>query len=238
MSDTVRVKGAYYQPGQAPQSWVDYVTQWQATRPDLAGQNYQTSWWGQPAEMDIPKESVIYGRRPDLENKWKRKDRMETQPYAFDMGTMFNLLSAYKHARELDPTMPNISAEQFTRLALEEGRSNFGYNQWDVNNKKQKALVDALEKEGHDRYSAGFAAALKDRADTAKRLNRDMFEVWNGTGAKARAYRERIKKGMYSVDHQDNQELRSFIKNIVSPQQTSMLDETWMNNPLMGDGYA
>lgn len=238
MSDFVNVKGTYYKPGQAPKSWVDFITEYQRNNPQLAGQDWQSSWWGQPAEAPIPKANVIFGRRPDLMNTYKRKDRMETMPYAFDKTTMGSLLDAYRDARAINPSMPTLTAEQFTRLALEEGRSNFGYNQWDINNKQQQALVKKLEEQGYDRYSAGFAAAILDRTNTAKRLNRDFFEVWNGAGQKARNYNSRMQKGMYSIDHPDNQQLRDFIKNRIAPAQRGEVDETWMDNPMFGDEYA
>ena len=238
MSDFVNVRGTYYPPGTAPQSHIDFVLGYQKANPKLAGQDWQSSWWGQPDVQAVPSANVLWGRRPDVMGRYGRKDRMETLGYPFDTRTMGNLLSAYRDAKEINPSMPNISPEQFTRLALEEGRSNFGYNQWDTNNKQQQELVKKLEDMGYDRYSAGFAAAVLDRGNTSKRLNRDFFELWNGAGPAARDYNTRIKQGMYSVEHPDNQKLKEFIRTKIAPKSRAELDESWMDNPLMGDMYG
>jgi hypothetical protein len=110
------------------------------------------------------------------------------------------------------------------------------YNEWDFNNKKLKGVVDSLTSLGHDEYSSGFAAAIKEKYDTAKRLKRPFEEVWNGAGPKARDYYKRIQRGMYSVEHPDNKQLKEYIRNRITPQQMSeatMYDG--LDNPLMAD---
>jgi hypothetical protein len=57
--------------------------------------------------------------------------------------------------------------------------------------------------------------------------------VWNGAGPKARNYASRIQKGMYSVEHPDNQQLREFIKYRISPEKRSEVNFSTFDNPLM-----
>lgn len=231
MPKTYQVEGGYLPPDKYTQGWLAQTLAVQKSNPNLYKGNPVTSWWGQPKYKEVPEENVIFGRRPDL-----KTGKMETLTKPYDMETMGNLLDAYRNAQALDPKFPKLTAEQLTRLALEEGRSNFGYNQWDVNNKKQQQIVKDLTAIGHDEYSAGFAAAIKDRYDAAKRLKRPFEEVWNGAGPKAKEYYQRIQKGMYSIEHPDNKQLREYIRNRITPQKVSEADVyDGLDNPLMSN---
>lgn len=223
-----QIKGGYYPPGSAPKEHIAQMEAMQKLYPNQYQGNWQSSWWGQPFTKEVPESQVIFGRRPDV-----AKRSMETMKMGFDTETMGNLLDAYRNAQTIDPTFPKLSYDQLLRIALEEGRSNFGYNEWDVNNKKLQGVVASLKQLGHDDYSAGFAAALKEKYDTAKRLGRSFEEVWNGAGPKARNYASRIQKGMYSVEHPDNQQLREFIKYRISPEKRSEVNFSTFDNPLM-----
>lgn len=224
-----QVEGGYYPPHKVPQAHLQSVLAVQRAQPDKFKGNPVSSWWGQPRYKEVPEQDMLWGRRPDLTT-----GGMESLRKGYDKETMGNLLDAYRNAQALDPKFPKLTPEQLTRMALEEGRSNFGYNEWDVNNKKLHKVVNGLKELGHDDYSAGFAAAIKDKYDVAKRLGQPFEQIWNGAGPKARAYNERIQKGMYSVDHPDNKEMRDYIKFRITPQQRSEADVyEGLDNPLM-----
>lgn len=213
------VEGGYYPPHKVPRAHLEDVLAVQRSNPLKYKGDPVSSWWGQPRYKAIPEQDMLWGRRPDL-----KTGGMETLRKGYDKETMGNLLDAYRNAQALDPKFPKLTPEQLTRMALEEGRSNFGYNEWDVNNKKLQKVVNSLKELGHDDYSAGFAAAIKEKYDTAKRLGQPFEQLWNGAGPKARAYYDRIQKGMYSVDHPDNQQLKEYIRNRITPQRRSEAD--------------
>ena len=224
-----QVEGGYYPPHKVPQDHLQSVLAVQRAQPNKYKGNPVTSWWGQPRYKEVSEQDMLWGRRPDLTT-----GGMETLRKGYDKETMGNLLDAYRNAQALDPKFPKLTPEQLTRMALEEGRSNFGYNEWDVNNKKLQKVVNNLKELGHDDYSAGFAAAIKEKYDTAKRLGQPFEQLWNGAGPKAREYYQRIQKGMYSVDHPDNKEMRDYIKFRITPQQRSEADVyEGLDNPLM-----
>ena len=143
---------------------------------------------------------------------------------------MGNLLAAYKDAvkhhgiKELHP-------DDLANMALVEGRSNFGYNEYNNNNKKANKIVEDLIKRGHDPYAAGFPAALMDKQQTAERLGVPVYQVWNGAGKAARDYAKRIEQQKYAVEHPKNQPLRQFIRQkvgYIDPDQKVAEAETEM----------
>lgn len=234
------VKGGYYRPN-TPEylnfaKGVDPATAWKA-----AGDIYL------PAQKAVRQENVIFARRANPENKFGTKDRMESLDYGFDKETMGSLLSAYKDAAKRHG-LPMLHPDELTNLALVEGRSNFGYNEYNVNNKKARKIAEDLVAQGHDPYAAGFPAAILDKQMTAQRLGVPFYQVWNGSGKAAREYNKKIEEHKYAVQDPRNQSLRGFISQAIGympPQQRAEAptDETGAEfkrggTVKMPDGYS
>jgi len=164
-----------------------------------------------PKEKDISLENYIAARRANPLNKFGAKDRMETQDYGFDKETMGNLLAAYNDAVK-HHGVPKMHPDDLANMALVEGRSNFGYNEYNQNNKKANKIVQDLIKRGHDPYAAGFPVAILDKHQTAQRLGVPVYQVWNGAGKAAKEYAKRIEQHKYAVEHPKNKPLRQFIR--------------------------
>jgi hypothetical protein len=164
-----------------------------------------------PKEKMVSPENYIPARRANPLNKFGAKDRVETIDYGYDKETMGNLLNAYNDAVKYHG-IPKMHPDDLANMALVEGRSNFGYNEYNNNNKKANKIVQDLIKRGHDPYAAGFPAALMDKQQTAERLGVPMPQVWNGGGREAKDYAKRIEEHKYAVEHPKNQPLRQFIR--------------------------
>ena len=208
------VKGGYYKPN-TPEyldfaRGVDTANAWKA-----AGDIYL------PAQKSVRQENVIFARRANPENKFGTKDRMESLDYGYDKETLSSLLAAYKDAAKRHG-IPMLHPDELTNLALVEGRSNFGYNEYNINNKKARKIAEDLVAQGHDPYAAGFPAAILDKQMTAQRLGVPFYQVWNGSGKAAREYNKKIEQHKYAVQDPRNQELRGFISQSIGympPQQ-------------------
>ena len=164
-----------------------------------------------PKEKMVSPENYIPARRANPLNKFGAKDRVETIDYGYDKETMGNLLNAYNDAVKYHG-IPKMHPDDLANMALVEGRSNFGYNEYNNNNKKANKIVQDLIKRGHDPYAAGFPAALMDKQQTAERLGVPMPQVWNGGGREAKDYAKRVEEHKYAVEHPKNQPLRQFIR--------------------------
>jgi len=164
-----------------------------------------------PKEKMVSPENYIPARRANPLNKFGAKDRVETIDYGYDKETMGNLLNAYNDAVKYHG-IPKMHPDDLANMALVEGRSNFGYNEYNNNNKKANKIVSDLIKRGHDPYAAGFPAALMDKQQTAERLGVPMPQVWNGGGREAKDYAKRVEEHKYAVEQPKNQPLRQFIR--------------------------
>ena len=205
MSDYYKVKGAYINPDSP-----EYLPLLKGITP---GVKYPVTGHGTfvPVDKNVQKNNYISARRADLSNKPAAKDRMETVDSGYDKETIGKLLSAYKDAAAAHG-LKMLSPDDLTAMALVEGRSNFGYNDYNVNNKKAFKIAQDLKDKGHDRYAAGFPAAIVDKQMTAERLGVPFYQVWNGAGPKAREYNQRIEKSRYAIEDPRNQTLRNFIR--------------------------
>jgi len=196
------IHGGYYPPGTAPELHLA-AYKYAAKK----GLNLKSPEYYLPDTKEITKDNYIPARRVSH----KTKDGVETLDTGYDKETMGKLLDAYKVAHEKFG-VPMMNPKQLTAMALEEGRSNFGFNDFDENNKHAVNLHKALINQGFDPYAAGFPAAILDKQQTATRLNKPYFEVWNGKGVAARNYNQRVNKALDVVDHPKNQELKQFIQ--------------------------
>ena len=118
--------------------------------------------------------------RHDPKGKHGGADNLETVPTKLNA----DLLTAYAKALR-DAKLHGgrtLSPEELMTLALVEGRSDFGYNDLDVNDKRATKLAENLIAQGHNADAAGFAAAIDNKLRTAERLGIPFSVAWNGTG--------------------------------------------------------
>jgi len=204
-----RVKGGYYIPG-TPE-YKDFMREVEPILKKNPGTVSPSHNVPLPETKFVRPENYIPARRADPLGKHGSKDRIETIDYGYDKETIDRLLNAYNDAVKRHG-VPKMSADDLTNMALVEGRSNFGYNGFDYNNKKSNAIAQDLVKLGHDPYAAGFPAAIADRMADAQRRGVDFYHAWNGGGKEAKNYSGRIQQQRYAVEHPKNQPLRNFIK--------------------------
>lgn len=204
MDDVVHpIHGGYYPPGTAPK---EHLADYQYYK--KMGMKFISPEYFLPDVKEVNTNNYIQARRPDP----KSNTGVESLPTGYDKETMGNLLNAYKVAHE-KYGVPMLSPQELTSMALIEGRSNLGFNEFDVNNKKAVKLHQELMKQGFDSYAAGFPAAILDKQETAERLKKSFFEVWNGKGDAAKKYNKRIEGALDVADHPKNQELLQYVSN-------------------------
>jgi hypothetical protein len=189
-----------------------------------------------PKEKTVSPDNYIAARRANPTNKYGAKDRMETQDYGYDKETMGNLLNAYNDAVKYHG-VPKMHPDDLANMALVEGRSNFGYNEYNNNNKKANKIVEDLVKRGHDPYAAGFPAALMDKHQTAQRLGVPMYQVWNGSGKAAKDYAQKIEQHRYAVEHPKNKPLRQFIRDKVGFVEDQDMPEQVAEIPMEPEAF-
>mgnify|MGYP006280620709 CR=1 FL=1 len=148
----------------------------------------------------------------------KKTGGLESLPHRFDPITMGQLLSALRDARTLGAHVPNT--DNLTALALIEGRSDFGFNQLDQNNKKAVQLADTLSKEpyNHTQLASQFAAAVMDKMQAAQRLKIPFAKAWNGTGRSeyGQTGDEYAKFHQQHVDDAAREEKNSDLRNFIN----------------------
>jgi hypothetical protein len=185
----------------------------------------------------LPDELAAY--RADPTGKYGKGIHagVESLPTYMDMNTMGDLLATYKEAREKYPDIvPEISSKQFANMALNEGRSNFGYSAGlyspNKNDKNAVKVFNGMTDAGWGWDNAGFVSALVEKNRIAQQLNKPFDEVWNGTGVSALSHRtgaqnaERMRQGAYAVEHPLNKPLLDFIDYTLNPGES---DDEYFN---------
>jgi len=157
---------------------------------------------------------TLKGYRADPKGKFGGKDRLETVPTSFQKSEMYSVLKGLKDAEKLG--MPKLSDQQLANMFLNEGRGDAGYNQYDVNNPRAQKLYEQMREKGYDGLSAGFAAAVLDRSEIAKKNKISFDEAWNGLGVSSanrtgKQNAERLAAGSYAPTVAKNSDLMSFI---------------------------
>jgi hypothetical protein len=157
----------------------------------------------------------LKGYRANPKNLYGAKDRMETLPTKLNKAEMYTILSGLSTAEKAG--MPKLSDKQLANMFLNEGRSDAGFNNFNFNNKQAKALYDKLIEEGQPALSAGFAAAVLDKTQEAKRLNKDFNELWNGVGTSNQnrtgaQNAQRMQEGQYAPDAPKNEQFMGWLK--------------------------
>ena len=113
-----------------PESLSQYYPKWrEAPERKDHPESAKTIEFLRPVAKDVPASQYIPARRASD----KTKTGIETIDTGYDKETMGNLLSAYKTAHE-KYGVPMLAPHQLTAIALEEGRSNLGYNNFNWNN--------------------------------------------------------------------------------------------------------
>jgi len=211
-----KVKGAYIDPRTK-----EYLEILKGVQP---GGRYHLGGHGTflPVEKIVKDENLLTGRKADLKNK--NKNGVETLDSKYDKETIRPLLNAYKDAAALHG-IKMMDPDDFLIMALNEGRSNFGYNDYNYNNARTNKIVKTLIDKGYDPYAAGFPAAIVDKQMEAKRLNLPFFHLWNGAGPAARAYNQRHEDSRYSVEDPRNQNLRNFIRESMGQKPIGKVSE-------------
>lgn len=108
------------------------------------------------------------------------KGTLETQPTQLNTQVVLDLAESIKAA--IAAGMPPVAAEQLADRMLVEGRADAGVNEYNYNNPRAHKLAETLISQGYSKVAAAFAAAMLDKSEVAKRLNKPLDEVWNGVG--------------------------------------------------------
>lgn len=172
-------------------------------------------------------QNPVTAYRADPTGRYGGKDRMETMPTTLDK----NMIDAFIKAMRAGEPMgvPQLTPQQLAQMLLTEGRSDFGFNVLNENNKRAMQKAELLQEMGHDRIPADFAAALYDKQQLANRLNRPLQEVWNGLGRSSAGrtgaqHNQRFNEFGYAVDHPKNAELMRVINEAYNYRPPEKLD--------------
>jgi hypothetical protein len=165
--------------------------------------------------VDMTPDNPVNAYRADPTGKHGGKDRMETMPTRLDKTTIEEYIKAMRAGKSMG--IPQLTPNQLARMLLVEGRSDFGFNTLNENNKMAMQKAALLNEMGHNQMAANFAAALFDKQQLANRIKKPFQEVWNGTGRSMATGRtgaqhnDRYNEFGYAVDNPKNAELMNAI---------------------------
>lgn len=169
-------------------------------------------------------KNTIQGYRADPSGRFGGKDRMETRPTTVNAQYLMELVDGIKYAESKG--MPKVSAETVVNKLLLEGREDLGTNEYDVNNKRAKALYDDMRAQGYEESAATFAAAVLDKTEVAKRLGIPFEKAWNGTGISKYTGRtgaqhaQRSDEMEYAAKSPKNKELLDLVSKVLEQGRT------------------
>ena len=121
-----------------------------------------------------------------------------------------------------------FTPEALLTKILIEGRADAGTNSFDSNNEKSWNMYDAVNEavgvndltiplSVQAELAGTFAAAVRDKAEVAKRLNIPFERAWNGTGVSART-------GKSGQQHSDRYDQAVRLKSATHPKNAPVLD--------------
>jgi hypothetical protein len=177
---------------------------------------------------DMTPSNPINVYRADPTGRFGGKDRMETRPTVLDKTTIEDYTKAMRAGAPIG--IPQLTPAQLAQMLLVEGRSDFGFNSLNENNKRAMQKAELLQEMGHNRVAADFAAALYDKEQLAKRINRPLPEVWNGvgrsgmTGRTGAQHNERFNEFGYAVEHPKNAELMDLLNSAYNYREPEKLN--------------
>ena len=189
-------------------------------------------------------EDKIPVYRANPKNRYGATDRMETLPTMFDKATVSSFTRAAAAGQKHG--VPVLPPEMIANLMLHEGREDAGFNELNHKNKKAVAIAEKLLEEGHTDEAAGFAAAIYDKMQAAKRLNKPFAELWNGTGISkdkqtGAQYAKRFEEMQYAATHPKNegflQYVRGHYNSMLPKTETPVVEKEEVRINPMGDTY-
>lgn len=127
--------------------------------------------------------NLVAGYQPDPNNRFGSKTGMATVPHMFDKTEIQNYVKAMRAAEPLG--VPQLTEQQLLAKLLAEGRSDFGTNVYDYNNKKANRIHDTLIEMGHEPQYATFPAAIYTTDRLAQAHHVPFEHQWNGLGRSA-----------------------------------------------------
>jgi hypothetical protein len=197
---------------------------------------------------------ALLGYRADPKNRSGRGTGLESVPLKFvgnksayklpevnplNVDALRQNMEALRYARELGyPMPPEANDPKFwAGIALEEGRSDFGANGFNTNNKKAIELHDKVS----DRFGsmpAAFAAAVFDLGQTASRRKIPFAHAWAGLGTTDQKNDEgEIREGsQYHTGANFPTYLQSFIDAAGHPKNKDFLG--FIDQHLNGQDYS
>ena len=181
-----------------------------------------------PQDVQMPmyhgQPEFFYFQDSDPVKYWRRgtvpknttKEGLETLPSELDANAMKNWISVMRAGEKYG--VPQFSPEQLAAMAFKEGRTNFGYNQFNYRDPKSLEIYRKLVAEGYDPAAAGFGPAIYDAHQKAKQFGGDPSRYWFGTGVSedkqtSPQYVQGMKDNMQYVNHPKNAPLLNTIRN-------------------------
>ena len=166
--------------------------------------------------LDLTPPNPVKGYRSDPKGRHGGKEGIETMPTNLDKTTIEHYVKAMRAGEKYG--VPQLPPEYLTNMLLTEGRSDFGFNELNKNNPKATEIAKKISDLGNDRITANFAAALYDKMEAAKRLNKPFSTLWNGTGVNeygstGNDYTSRFTSTFPATMHPQNQELLGVVQN-------------------------
>lgn len=126
---------------------------------------------------------LVKAYQPDPTNRFGSKTGMATVPHMFNKSEIQNYVKAMRAAEPLG--VPQLTEQQLLAKLVAEGRSDFGSNVYDFNNKKAAKIHDTLMEMGFGPEYATFPAAIYTTDRLAKHHNVPFEHQWNGLGRSA-----------------------------------------------------
>jgi hypothetical protein len=172
--------------------------------------------------LDTTPDNPVNAYRADPTGKHGGKDRMETMPTRLDKTTIEEYIKAMRAGAPFG--IPQLTPQQLAQMLLTEGRSDFGFNMLNENNKMAMKKASLLNEMGHSQVASNFAAALFDKQQLANRINKPFQEVWNGTGRSnvtgrtGAQHNNRYNEFGYAVDNPKNAELMNTVNSAYNYQ--------------------
>lgn len=188
--------------------------------------------------------NIKYWRPGVREKDTDKKTNLETMPSNFDNESRIlrRHIEALRAAKEFGIKLPKevMDSKFLTAMLIQEGRSDFGTNEFDINNDKSIEVYNKIAPRfGVD--AATFVAAVYDKGETAKRTKKPFSMVWNGTGvvrdqsgklvASGENYANRFPMFLKAAEHPKNAPLFNFVDQYLnSKEYTSPLTRTIKEN--------
>ena len=151
---------------------------------------------------------------------------VENQAKYLNTRELYWLLQGAKESNQRNEY--KLTPEQLVTKLLVEGRGDAGTNEFDTNNQKSwdvyKAVNEAVGGKGLpnnmrmvSELAGVFAAAVRDKAEVAKRLNIPFERAWNGTGVSS-------STGKSGQQHANRYEQATQLGAATNPKNTHLLD--------------